>query len=376
MGPLKDIKVIEMAGIGPAPFCGMILADMGAEVISVERITAAGRGSSADIASRGKKSIAVDIRKPEGQDIIKKLVESADVLIEGFRPGVMEKNNLGPDELLNINPKLIFGRMTGWGQNGPLANAAGHDINYIALSGVLGAIGKKDTPPPPPLNLIGDFGGGGMLLALGIVSALLETKNSGKGQVIDAAMTDGSSLLMTMMYSMHQSGFWNLERQTNLLDGAAHFYDTYECIDGKYISIGSIEPQFYSLLCEIAELSEEDFGDQMKRDTWADKKKLIRDVFLTKTRDDWCSLMEGTDVCFAPVLDMSEAPNHPHNVARQTFIELEGVTQPAPAPRFDRTENEIQLPPAIAGEHSKEILETLGMNQNEVDDLLASGSVV
>ena len=224
MGPLKDIKVIEMAGIGPAPFCGMILADMGAEVISVEIITAAGRGSSADIASRGKKSIAVDIRKPEGQDIIKKLVESADVLIEGFRPGVMEKNNLGPDELLKINPKLIFGRMTGWGQNGPLANAAGHDINYIALSGVLGAIGKKETPPPPPLNLIGDFGGGGMLLALGVCAALNTVNKEGKGQVIDAAMTEGSALLMSMMYGMLNSGIWTDSRDSNLLDGAAHFY--------------------------------------------------------------------------------------------------------------------------------------------------------
>ena len=248
MGPLKNIKVIEMAGIGPAPFCGMILADMGAEVISVERITAAGRGSSADIASRGKKSIAVDIRKSEGQDIIKKLIKSADVLIEGFRPGVMEKNNLGPDELLNINPKLIYGRMTGWGQNGPLANAAGHDINYIALSGVLGAIGKKDAPPPPPLNIIGDFGGGGMLLALGVCAALNTVNKEGKGQIIDAAMTEGSALLMSMMYGMLNSGIWTDSRDSNLLDGAAHFYGCYECKDGKFVSIGSIEPQFYSVL--------------------------------------------------------------------------------------------------------------------------------
>lgn len=268
MGPLKDIKVIEMAGIGPAPFCGMILADMGAEVISVERITAAGRGSSSDIASRGKKSIAVDIRKPEGQDIIKKLVESADVLIEGFRPGVMEKNNLGPDELLNINPRLIFGRMTGWGQNGPLANAAGHDINYIALSGVLGAIGKKDTPPPPPLNLIGDFGGGGMLLALGVCAALNTVNKEGKGQVIDAAMTEGSALLMSMMYGMLNSGIWTDTRDSNLLDGAAHFYGCYECKDGKFVSIGSIEPQFYSLLREKMNIDEDIFDNQMDKNSW------------------------------------------------------------------------------------------------------------
>ena len=332
MGPLKGYKIIEMAGIGPGPFCGMILADLGAEVIRVDRASAAGSGSREEPANRGKKSIAVDLKSEDGVEVVLKLVESSDAIFEGFRPGVMERLSLGPDVCQARNEKIVYGRMTGWGQTGPLANAAGHDINYIALSGALAAIGRDDSPPVPPLNLIGDFGGGGMLLALGIVSALLESQNSGKGQVIDAAMTDGSSLLMTMMYSMHQSGFWNLERQTNLLDGAAHFYDTYECKDGKYVSLGSIEPQFYALLCEKAELSEEDFGDQMKRDTWKHKKELIKNIFLNKTRDEWCDLMEGTDVCFAPVLDMSEAPQHPHNIARQTFIELEGVMQPAPAP--------------------------------------------
>ena len=312
MGPLKDIKVIEMAGIGPAPFCGMILADMGAEVISVERITAAGRGSNSDIASRGKKSIAVDIRKPEGQDIIKKLVESADVLIEGFRPGVMEKNNLGPDELLNINPRLIFGRMTGWGQNGPLANAAGHDINYIALSGVLGAIGKKDTPPPPPLNLIGDFGGGGMLLALGVCAALNTVNKEGKGQVIDAAMTEGSALLMSMMYGMLNSGIWTDTRDSNLLDGAAHFYGCYECKDGKFVSIGSIEPQFYSLLREKMNIDEDIFDNQMDKNSWPALRENLETRFKEKTRDEWCQIMEGTDICFAPVLSMNEAINHEH----------------------------------------------------------------
>ena len=359
MGPLKGIKIIEMAGIGPGPFCGMILADLGAEVIRVDRASAAGTGSRQEPANRGKKSIAVDLKSEEGVEVVLKLVENADVIFEGFRPGVMERLGLGPEICQQRNKRIVYGRMTGWGQTGPLANAAGHDINYIALSGALAAIGRNDSPPVPPLNLIGDFGGGGMLLALGIVSALLETKSSGEGQVIDAAMTDGSSLLMTMMYSMQQSGFWNLERQTNLLDGAAHFYDTYECKDGKYISIGSIEPQFYDLLCEKAELSPDQFGDQMKRDAWKEKKDLISKVFLTKSRDEWCDLMEGTDVCFAPVLDMSEAPKHPHNIARKTFIELEGVTQPAPAPRFNRTENEVSLPPALAGEHSKEILACL-----------------
>ena len=361
MGPLKDIKVIEMAGIGPAPFCGMILADMGAEVISVERITAAGRGSSSDIASRGKKSIAVDIRKPEGQDIIKKLVESADVLIEGFRPGVMEKNNLGPDELLNINPKLIFGRMTGWGQNGPLANAAGHDINYIALSGVLGAIGKKDTPPPPPLNLIGDFGGGGMLLALGVCAALNTVNKEGKGQVIDAAMTEGSALLMSMMYGMLNSGIWTDTRDSNLLDGAAHFYGCYECKDGKFVSIGSIEPQFYSLLREKMNIDEDIFDNQMDKNSWPALRENLENRFKEKTRDEWCQIMEGTDICFAPVLSMNEAVNHEHNVERKSFFELDNVVQPSPAPKFSYSESEVSHPPVKVGTHTKEIMISLGL---------------
>ena len=361
MGPLKDIKVIEMAGIGPAPFCGMILADMGAEVISVERITAAGRGSSSDIASRGKKSIAVDIRKPEGQDIIKKLVESADVLIEGFRPGVMEKNNLGPDELLNINPKLIFGRMTGWGQNGPLANAAGHDINYIALSGVLGAIGKKDTPPPPPLNLIGDFGGGGMLLALGVCAALNTVNKEGKGQVIDAAMTEGSALLMSMMYGMLNSGIWTDTRDSNLLDGAAHFYGCYECKDGKFVSIGSIEPQFYSLLREKMNIDEDIFDNQMDKNSWPALRENLENRFKEKTRDEWCQIMEGTDICFAPVLSMNEAINHEHNVERKSFFDLDNVVQPSPAPKFSYSESEVSHPPVKVGTHTKEIMISLGL---------------
>ena len=361
MGPLKDIKVIEMAGIGPAPFCGMILADMGAEVISVERITAAGRGSSADIASRGKKSIAVDIRKPEGQDIIKKIVESADVLIEGFRPGVMEKNNLGPDELLNINPKLIFGRMTGWGQSGPLANAAGHDINYIALSGVLGAIGKKDTPPPPPLNLIGDFGGGGMLLALGVCAALNTVNKEGKGQVIDAAMTEGSALLMSMMYGMLNSGIWTDTRDSNLLDGAAHFYGCYECKDGKFVSIGSIEPQFYSLLREKMNIDEDIFDNQMDKNSWPALRENLETRFKEKTRDEWSQIMEGTDICFAPVLSMNEAIKHEHNVERKSFFNLDNVVQPSPAPKFSYSKSEVSHPPVKVGTHTKEIMISLGL---------------
>ncbi len=363
MGPLKDIKIIEMAGIGPAPFCGMVLADMGAEVISVERITAAGRGSNSDIASRGKKSIAVDIRKQEGQEIVNKLVESADVLIEGFRPGVMEKNNLGPDELLSINPKLIYGRMTGWGQNGPLANAAGHDINYIALSGVLGAIGKKDSPPPPPLNLIGDFGGGGMLLALGVCAALNTVNKEGKGQVIDAAMTEGSALLMSMMYGMLNSGIWTDSRDSNLLDGAAHFYGCYECKDGNFVSIGSIEPQFYSLLREKMNIDEDIFDNQMDKNSWPTLRENLEIRFKEKTRDEWCQIMEGTDICFAPVLSMNEAINHKHNIERKSFFDLDNVIQPSPAPKFSYSESEVSHPPVKIGTHTKEIVISLGLEE-------------
>ena len=367
MGPLKDIKVIEMAGIGPAPFCGMILADMGAEVISVERITAAGRGSSADIASRGKKSIAVDIRKPEGQEIIKKLIDSADVLIEGFRPGVMEKNNLGPDALLNINPKLIYGRMTGWGQTGPLANAAGHDINYIALSGVLGAIGKKESPPPPPLNLIGDFGGGGMLLALGVCAALNTVNKEGKGQVIDAAMTEGSALLMSMMYGMLSSGIWTDSRDSNLLDGAAHFYGCYECKDGKFVSIGSIEPQFYALLREKMNIDEDIFDNQMDKTSWSALRENLEIRFKEKTRDEWCEIMEGTDICFAPVLSMNEAIKHDHNVERNSFFNLDNVIQPSPSPKFSYSKSEVSHPPVKVGTHTKEIMSSLGLDEEVID---------
>ena len=367
MGPLKDIKVIEMAGIGPAPFCGMILADMGAEVISVERITAAGRGSSADIASRGKKSIAVDIRKPEGQEIIKKLIDSADVLIEGFRPGVMEKNNLGPDALLNINPKLIYGRMTGWGQTGPLANAAGHDINYIALSGVLGAIGKKESPPPPPLNLIGDFGGGGMLLALGVCAALNTVNKEGKGQVIDAAMTEGSALLMSMMYGMLSSGIWTDSRDSNLLDGAAHFYGCYECKDGKFVSIGSIEPQFYALLREKMNIDEDIFDNQMDKTSWSALRENLEIRFKEKTRDEWCEIMEGTDICFAPVLSMNEAIKHDHNIERNSFFNMDNVIQPSPAPKFSYSKSEVSHPPVKVGTHTKEIMSSLVLDEEVIE---------
>ena len=375
MGPLKGLKIIEMAGIGPGPFCGMVLADLGAEIIRVDRASAIGTGSKKEPSNRGKKSIAVDLKAKEGVEVVLKLVETADAIFEGFRPGVMERLGIGPEVCLARNDRIVFGRMTGWGQEGPLANAAGHDINYISLSGALAAIGRPGSPPVPPLNLIGDFGGGGMLLALGLVAALLESKESKKGQVVDAAMTDGSALLMTMIYSMQSSGMWKTTMGSNLLDGGSHFYDTYECKDGKFISIGSIEPQFYALLCQIAELDESIFGNQMSRDSWPEQKEAIKKIILDKTRDEWCELMEGTDVCFAPVLDMSEAPKHPHNVERKTFIDLEGVTQPAPAPRFSRTEPEVVSSPSVVGEHTDEVLTSIGFSDEDINTLKTSGAV-
>ena len=375
MGPLKGLKIIEMAGIGPGPFCGMVLADLGAKIIRVDRASAIGTGSKQDAANRGKRSIAIDLKSEEGVEVVLKLVETADAIFEGFRPGVMERLGLGPDVCSKRNERIVFGRMTGWGQEGPLANAAGHDINYISLTGALAAIGRPGSPPVPPLNLIGDFGGGGMLLALGLVAALLESKESKKGQVVDAAMTDGSALLMTMIYTMQSSGVWKTSMGSNLLDGGSHFYDTYECKDGKFISLGSIEPQFYALLCQIAELDESIFGNQMSRDSWPEQKEAIKKIILDKTRDEWCELMEGTDVCFAPVLDMSEAPKHPHNVERKTFIDLEGVTQPAPAPRFSRTEPEVVSSPSVVGEHTDEVLTSIGFSDEDINTLKTSGAV-
>ena len=375
MGPLKGLKIIEMAGIGPGPFCGMVLADLGAEIIKVDRASAIGTGSKQEASNRGKKSIAVDLKSEEGVEVVFKLVEKADAIFEGFRPGVMERLGLGPNDCLKRNERIVFGRMTGWGQEGPLAKAAGHDINYISLSGALAAIGRPGSPPVPPLNLVGDFGGGGMLLALGLVAALFESKQSKKGQVVDAAMTDGSALLMTMIYTMQSLGMWKTTLGSNLLDGGSHFYDTYECEDGKFISIGSIEPQFYELLCQIAELDKSIFGKQMSRDSWPKQKEEIKKIFLNKSRDEWCELMEGTDICFAPVLDMSEAPKHPHNIERKTFIELEGVTQPAPAPRFSRTEPEISSSPSVVGENTDEVLISIGFSQKDIDSLKISGAV-
>jgi alpha-methylacyl-CoA racemase len=355
-GPLAGLKVIEMVGIGPCPFAAMMLADMGAEVIRIERATRPGAdnpfpmlGTKYDVMARGRASIALDLKSPAGRDAVLALVERADILIEGFRPGVMERLGLGPDACQARNPKLIFGRVTGWGQDGPLAQAAGHDINYIALTGMLAAMGRPGMPPTPPLNLLGDFGGGGMMLAFGVMCAAWEARASGKGQVVDAAMTDGAALLGAMVYGMRAYGDWNAQRGANMLDGGAHFYDTYACADGRFISIGSIEPQFYARLRALAGIDADPAYDaQMDRARWPDLKDRLAAIFRTRTRDEWCALMEGTEVCFAPVLDVDEAPRHPHNAARGTYVDIAGVTQPAPAPRFSRTPAGVPQPPARA----------------------------
>ncbi|MDC0147578.1 CoA transferase [Alphaproteobacteria bacterium] len=372
-GPLNGIKIVEFAGIGPGPFCAMLLSDMGAEIIRIDRKGSRG-GSPKDIGSRGRKSVALDLKKPEGIEACLKLIENADVVQEGFRPGVMERLGLGPDVCLARNPKLVYGRMTGWGQYGPLANAAGHDINYIALTGALAAIGRKEAPVPP-LNLVGDFGGGALYLAMGICAALLEAANSGKGQVVDCAMTDGATSLMSMFYGMKASGIWSTNRADNMLDGAAHFYDVYETSDGKFVSIGSIEPQFYALLREKSGFEDTAFDAQMDRAAWPELKVKVATAFKTKTRDEWDEIMQGTDICYAPVLDMDEAFTHPHNVARQTLVEIDGVVQPNVAPRFSRTESKIQGPAPTNGQHNDSALGEWGFSDADLAALKASEAI-
>jgi len=377
-GPLAGIRVIEVAGIGPGPFAAMMLADMGAEVVRVDR-AASVRGGDPDnppfdVLARGRRSIGVDLKNPAGAEVVLRLVEGADALIEGFRPGVAERLGIGPDVCLERNPALVYGRMTGWGQDGPYASMAGHDINYIALSGTLHMIGRAGQAPVPPLNLVGDFGGGGMLLAFGVLCALIEASNSGSGQVVDAAMVDGAALLAAMMHGLVSMGMWSEERGTNLLDTGAHFYDVYETSDHKYVSIGSIEPQFYAELMRITGVDTAEFP-QMDRARWPELKERLGEVFRTKTRDEWCTLMEGTDVCFAPVLSPTEAMQHPHNVERKTFVEVAGLPQPAPAPRFSRTAPRVERPPAHAGQHTDDVLADFGFDKQEVADLRTAGVV-
>lgn len=375
MGPLTGIRVVEMAGIGPGPFTAMMLSDLGAEVIRVDRLSHKGTGHRANVLNRGRKSIAVDLKNPRGVETTLRLIEQADVILEGFRPGVMERLGLGPEECLSVNPRLIFGRMTGWGQTGPLSQAAGHDINYISIAGALGAMGYADRPPAPPLNLVGDFGGGAMYLLTGILAALVERATSGQGQIIDAAMTDGTASLLSPFFGLMAMNMWTTDRFSNRLDGGAFYYGSYECSDGKYISIGSLEPQFYALLLEKAEITDPEFQEQLDEAAWPAKREKLNQLFKTRTRQQWCDIMEGTDVCFAPVLDLKEAPTHPHNIDRKTFVELEGVVQPAPAPRFSRTQGEIQGPAAMAGEHTREVLSAWNFTDQEIGELQASGAI-
>jgi alpha-methylacyl-CoA racemase len=379
-GPLQGVKVLEIAGIGPGPFAAMMLADMGADVIRVDRAQGVVGGDPAsppgDVLNRGRRSIGIDLKNPEGVEALLALVESADALIEGFRPGVVERLGIGPDVCLARNPKLVFGRMTGWGQEGPYAQAAGHDINYIALAGALEPIGRAGQAPIPPLNLVGDFGGGGMFLAFGVVCALLEAKTSGQGQVVDAAMVDGAAVLMTMFHAFRAMGIWEDERGTNLLDTGAWFYDVYETKDAKYVSIGSIERQFCEQLIELSGLKDEpEWPNQNDKAKWPAMKARLAEIFKEKTRDEWCAVMEHTDVCFAPVLSMAEAPEHPHNKERGTFVERNGIVQPAPAPRYSRTPGEIQRPPSFPGQHTDEVFAEWGVAADRIAELRSSGAI-
>ncbi|HSB87774.1 MAG TPA: CaiB/BaiF CoA-transferase family protein [Ilumatobacteraceae bacterium] len=380
-GPLTGYRIIELAGIGPGPFAAMLLSDMGAEVVRVDRAAAvAGPAPDAphfDVLLRGRRNIAIDLKHPDGVATLLDLVAEADALIEGFRPGVMERLGIGPDACIGRNPRLVFGRMTGWGQSGPFANAAGHDINYISLAGALAHFGRRGEGPVPPLNMVGDFGGGGMFLAFGVVCALLEAQRSGHGQVVDAAMVDGAAVLMSMFWAFRSVGMFDEDhRGTNLLDTGAPFYDVYRCADGQYVSVGSLEPQFYAELLRLTGLDDDPELVKRERSVWPRLRQRLSEVFAAKTRDEWCAVMEATDVCFAPVLTMSEAAKHRHNVERSTFIDVAGVPQPAPAPRFSRTVPEVTAPPAHAGQHSADILRDWGFDATRIDGLIASGAVV
>jgi len=378
MGPLAGYRIIEMAGIGPAPFAATLLADMGAEVIRLDRREAAdlgipGREPKFDVLHRGRRSLALDVKTPAGREVVLKLARRADAIIEGFRPGVMERLGLGPEELLKVNPKLVFGRMTGFGQNGPMAQAAGHDINYIALAGVLHAIGRRGGPPVPPLNLVGDFGGGGMFLAFGVVCALLEAQKSGKGQVVDAAMVDGAAYLAAGIYGLYSQGSWADERGVNVIDSGAPWYDVYQTKDGKWLSVGAIEKRFYEELVEKLGLADAQLPKQHDRKGWPVLRERFAAAIASRTRSEWEQVFAGSDACVAPVLAMGEVASHPHNVARATFIDRDGVLQPGPAPRFSRTQSEIGAPPRPRGADSEAILKDWGFAPAEIAELAKAG---
>ncbi len=379
MGTLSGYKIVEFAGIGPAPMCAMLLSDMGAEVLRIDRAEDANLGIPTDakfnVLGRGRRSVAIDLKRKEGVEVALKLVSQADALLEGFRPGVMERLGLGPDLCMAKNPKLVYGRMTGWGQEGPLALAAGHDINYIALTGALHSIGRRGEAPVPPLNLVGDFGGGGVYLALGVVAGILEAQKSGKGQVIDVAMVDGAASLMAAIYGLRAAGRWTDQRGDNILDTGAHYYNVYETSDGKHVAVGSIEPKFYAELLRLSGLANQELPRQNDKISWPALTDKLAAIFKTKTREEWCKIMEGSEVCFAPVLSMQEAPQHPHNQLRETFVDMDGVVQPAPAPRFSRTPSAIQRPPAAPGEHTEAALRDWGFSAADLEQLRQSGAI-
>jgi alpha-methylacyl-CoA racemase len=374
MGPLAGLKVVEFAGIGGGPHCAMMLADMGAEVIRIDRPNRSGLGVDVktryDLVLRGRRSVAIDLKNDSGREVALKMIDQADALIESFRPGVMERIGLGPDECFSRNPKLVYARLTGWGQDGPYAQMAGHDINYIALSGVLSAIGPREGPPIPPLNLVGDFGGGAVYCAFGIVSALIHAQRTGKGQVVDASMVDGAAALLTMVVGFHRGGIWSPKRGDNIVDGGAPYYSTYETSDSRYISIGAIEEKFYEMLLNKLDVAgDPKMRPHTDRRLWAHQRTVISARIKTKTRDEWCELLEGTDTCFAPVLTLEEACDHPHLKARGTYVDLNGVNQPAPNPRFSLTKPHVSGPPAETGEHTRSVLENWGFNGDQIDEL-------
>ena len=378
-GPLAGVRVLELAGIGPAPFAGMLLADLGADVIRVDRaghVPPAGANlkPTQDVLARGRRSVAVNLKQADGVEVALRLAEVADVLLEGFRPGVTERLGLGPDTCLERNPRLVYGRMTGWGQEGPWASVAGHDLNYIALAGALHPVGPADRPPPVPLNYIGDFGGGGMLLALGVACALVERASSGQGQVVDAAMVDGAAIQSAMFHGMLAMGMWTGRREDNLLDGAAPFYRCYACSDGEFVAVGALEPQFYAELLRRLELDPAQWP-QHDKVQWPDQSARLAQVFAGRSRDEWAALFEGSDACVAPVLSLTEAPSHPHMAGRGTFVESGGVVQPGPAPRFSRTPGALTWPPVLPGQHTEVVLREAGWSAAEIHALRAAGAV-
>jgi alpha-methylacyl-CoA racemase len=378
-GPLAGVKVVELASIGPIPFCGMVLSDMGCDIVRVDKRADAAFAdptrAPGNVLDRGRRSIAVDLKSERGREIVLQLADAADVLIEGYRPGVSERLGVGPGDCHARNPRLVYGRMTGWGREGPLADRAGHDIDYIAIAGALSAFGTAGGPPVPPLNIVGDFGGGGLLLAYGIACALVEAGRSGQGQVVDAAMVDGTAMLMAPFYAARQIGFWSDDRGTNMLDTGAPFYDTYQCSDGGYVAVGAIEPQFYAELLDGLGLDAQALPDRDNRELWDELRTIFTACFRTRTRDEWANVFEGRDACVAPVLTLAEAPEHPHNVARSTFVEVDGVLHPAPAPRLDRTPGELAVKACYAGQHTDDVLQELGYDEAAVADLRA-GAVV